>query len=74
LQLGDGYYLRSTAIPTFNLESGDYAVPFGLGAGKVVRVDKVVFNAFIEPQFTFLHDGIGQPALQIFSGINLQLF
>jgi hypothetical protein len=27
---------------------------------------------FVEPQFTFLHDGAGQPEFQIFAGLNLQ--
>ncbi|HKP58707.1 MAG TPA: hypothetical protein VJV78_18430 [Polyangiales bacterium] len=74
LQVGGGFYLRSTAIPTFNFVTGDYAVPFGVGVGKVMRVDKVVLNMFIEPQYTFLHDGIGQPEFQLFTGINLQIF
>ena len=74
LQVGAGFYLRSTGIPTFDLESGDYSVPFGVGAGKVVKIDDVVLNMFLEPQFTLLHHGRGQPALQLFSGINLQVF
>ena len=32
----------------------------------------IAFNMFIEPQFTILHDGVGQPALQIFAALNMQ--
>lgn len=71
-QLGGGTYLRSTGIWAFNLESGDYNVPFGLGIGKVVKVGNVVFNIFAEPQFTVLHEGVGQPEFQIFFGLNTQ--
>jgi hypothetical protein len=71
-QLGGGAYLRSTGIMVFNLQSGDYNVPFGLGVGMVSKVDTVVFNFFAEPQFTFLHEGIGQPGLQLFFGLNTQ--
>jgi hypothetical protein len=56
----------------FDLETGDYNVPFGLGAGRVTKVGSIVYNMFVEPQFTFLHDGIGQPAFQLFTGLNMQ--
>ena len=36
--------------------TGDYSVPFGLGAGKVFRSGRAVLNAFLEPQRTVLHD------------------
>jgi hypothetical protein len=31
-----------------------------------------VFNLFLEPQFAMALRGIGQPAVQIFAGINMQ--
>jgi len=71
-QLGRGYYLRSTAVWNFDLYKGTWNVPLGVGAGKVLRAGDAVFNIFIEPQFTVLHYGVGQPAFQIFSGINIQ--
>lgn len=71
-QLGKGTYLRSTGISQFNLESGAYNIPFGLGIGKVLKMDKLVFNIFAEPQFTALHYGAGQPLLQLFFGLNTQ--
>ena len=71
-QMGSGFYLRSTGIWAFNIETGDYNVPFGLGIGKVVKVGKTVFNIFAEPQYTILHNGIGQPEVQFFIGLNTQ--
>lgn len=73
-QLGKGAYLRSTALWNYNLEANAYNMPLGIGGGKVFKVDNVVFNMFLEPQFTFLHQGAGQPALQIFGGINCQFY
>jgi len=64
--------LRSTGIWSFNLENGDYNVPIGLGVGKVVKVNKIVFNIFAEPQFTVLAEGLGQPKFQTFVGFNTQ--
>jgi hypothetical protein len=71
-QLGGGTYLRTAPIWFFNLKNGDYNVPFGLGIGKVLKTERVVYNIFIEPQFTVLHSGVGQPAFQIFTGLNMQ--
>ena len=71
-QLGGGTYLRSTGIWGFDLESGDFAIPFGLGIGKVMKAGNVVYNMFLEPQFTFLHNGTGQPKVQLFAGLHLQ--
>ena len=71
-QLGKGTYLRSTGVWNFDLESGEYAVPIGFGIGHVLRAGGVVYNIFLEPQFTILHDGTGQPKIQLFAGLNLQ--
>jgi hypothetical protein len=30
------------------------------------------FILWLEPQFTILHDGTGQPKMQLFAGLNLQ--
>jgi hypothetical protein len=72
MQIGAGYYIRSTGLIQVNTETGDYSVPFGLGVGKVFRSGRAVLNAFLEPQWTVLHDGVGQPAFQLFAGLNLQ--
>lgn len=71
-QLGMGTYLRSTALWNFNIQAQGYNVPLGVGIGKVMKAGKSVFNLFLEPQFTVLHYGAGQPALQVFGGINSQ--
>jgi len=72
-QLGNGYYLRSAPIWYFDIEDPVYNVPFGLGIGKVVPTEKIVFNFFAEPQFAMAIRGTGQPAVQIFMGMNMQL-
>jgi hypothetical protein len=72
IQVGKGTYLRSAALWVFDLENSTYNVPLGFGIGKVVKSGRTVFNFLIEPQFTILHDGAGQPELQIFAGLNLQ--
>ena len=71
--LPDGWYLRSTAGLSFDLEQSQYVIPIGTGAGKVwlLHGGKTV-NIFAEPQWTVAHDGVGQPKFQVFAGINLQ--
>lgn len=73
-QVGGGFYLRSSGLWTRDFENNRTLIPFGVGAGKVFRMGKTVVNAFAEPQFTIYHKGDGQPAWQLFSGINLQWF
>ena len=72
VQLGKGLYVRSAAVMAFNLENGSYNVPVGLGIGQVVPAGKTVFNVFVEPQFTVLSHGPGQPVFQVFVGFNTQ--
>jgi hypothetical protein len=72
-QLGGGTYLRTAPIWFFDLKTGDYNVPFGFGVGKVIKTERIVYNIFLEPQFTMLHDGVGQPAFQVFAGFNTQI-
>lgn len=71
-QLGGGTYLRTAPIWAFNLKTGDYHVPFGFGIGQVMKLGRTVFNIFVEPQFTILHDGVGQPAFQLYTALNMQ--
>jgi hypothetical protein len=72
VQMGKGLYARSAAIMAFNLKDGSYNVPVGVGIGQVVPTRSAVFNVFVEPQFTVLSHGPGQPNLQIFVGFNTQ--
>jgi hypothetical protein len=71
-QIGGGTYVRSTGVWSFDLYSGNYNVPLGIGIGKVIKVGKVVFNIFAEPQFSVFGVGIGQPKVQTFFGFNSQ--
>jgi hypothetical protein len=43
-----------------------------LGIGQVVKVGGTVFNIFIEPQYSVLVKGQGQPNLQIYTAVNMQ--
>ncbi len=72
LQVGSGFYLRSTGIWSFDLEGGNYNIPLGLGAGKIVKVGSVILNIFAEPQFSVVSGGTGQPRVQTFIGFNTQ--
>lgn len=71
-QLGQGWYLRSTAVSTYDFETDNYAVPVGLGVGKVIKTEHAVVNMFVEPQYTVADDGPGQPKWGIFAGVNFQ--
>ncbi len=59
-------------IWAFDLENDRYHVPMGLGVGKVIPTEGIVYNCFIETQYTILHDGAGQPETQLFLGFNMQ--
>jgi hypothetical protein len=71
-QLGGGTYLRAAPIWIYNLENGDCSVPLGFGIGQVIKKGKIVYNIFVEPQFSVADDGPGQPAWQVLLGFNLQ--
>ena len=71
-QLGGSTYLRAAPIWVYNIENDDYSVPLGVGIGHVIKSEKVVYNLFIEPQFSVLDEGPGQPEWQIFCGFNMQ--
>ena len=72
-QLGKGWYLRGAPIWFYNFENGDFNIPLGLGAGKVIKSRKVVYNFFLEPQYIVASEGDGQPEWQLFFALNLQL-
>jgi hypothetical protein len=71
-QIGGGTYLRTAPIAVFNLEKGNYHVPFGFGIGKVMKIGGVVYNIFMEPQFSILTEGPGQPDFQLYTALNMQ--
>ncbi|WP_256985634.1 hypothetical protein [Bordetella genomosp. 1] len=68
--LPGGWYLRSTATWTFDLQHGQYYIPLGAGAGRAWRVGKTIVNAFVEPQWTVAHRGDGLPQFTVFAGLN----
>lgn len=72
VQLGKGTYMGMAPLWVFNIEDSTYNVPLGIRLGKVVKAGNTVFNMFIEPQFTILHKGVGQPEVQIFTALNMQ--
>lgn len=71
-QLGNGLYVRGAPIWAYNFETDNYHVPIGLGIGKIISAGNTVFNFFIEPQYTILDKGPGQPEFQIYTAINIQ--
>jgi hypothetical protein len=72
VQLGGGLYTGGAPIMVYNVETSSYHVPFGLRLGKVMPGPKVVYNVFVEPQWTILDRGPGQPEFQLYAAINLQ--
>jgi hypothetical protein len=72
VQLGQGWYMRSSAVWTYDVKSNDYNIPIGLGLGKVTKTNKTIINAFIEPQYSVASRGVGQSDWGIFAGVNFQ--
>lgn len=71
-QLGNGLHLRSSAVMSYNLETGDYTVPIGFGIGKVFKRKNIIHNIFIEPQISVADNGAGWARWQVFVGFNNQ--
>jgi hypothetical protein len=71
-QLGRGTYLRSSAVSMYNFENSTYTVPVGFGIGQVIPRAKVVFNAFVELQYSVADKGAGYAKWQIFFALNTQ--
>lgn len=71
-QLGKGTYLRGAPIWLFDIENDKINIPFGLGIGKVVKVNRILFNIFLESQFTIYNKGQNLPLFALFGAINMQ--
>jgi len=71
-QIGGGFTLKGTAVWMFDFSNGHYSMPIGFGVGKVMVSGKAIISMGLEPQFTFLHNGVGQPQFQLFAGLNIQ--
>lgn len=74
LQLTHGFYLRTAPIWIFDFKNNNHVMPLGLGAGKVIKSGKTVYNVFVEPQFSISTKGIAQPTTQIYGGLNMQFY
>jgi hypothetical protein len=71
-QIGGGFTLKGTAVWMFDFTNGHYAIPVGFGIGKVMVSGKAIISMGLEPQFTVLHYGTGQPEFQLFAGLTIQ--
>ena len=71
LKMPEGWYLRTSGIWTWNMETDDYAIPVGLGGGRARSVGSNVVSAFLEPQWTVAHKGDYQPELTFFAGVSV---
>lgn len=69
--LDQGWYVRSTAIWTFDLKNDTYYIPLGLGGGKVWKSGSNILNVFIEPQWTVERKGDALPQFTVFAGLNV---
>ncbi len=71
--LENGFYLRSSGITTIDFGRQRAVVPVGFGLGRVKRLeDGNVLNMYLEPQYSVVQSGIGQPSFQVFAGFNIQ--
>lgn len=71
--LPGGLYLRSSGIATVDFGRQTAVVPVGLGLGKVMQLnDGNLLNLYLEPQYSVVQSGLGQPSFQIFAGFNIQ--
>jgi hypothetical protein len=71
--LDHGYYLRSSAVMTYDTFSHTTVIPIGFGAGKVIQLDGgYTLNAYVEAQPSVYRAGVGAPLFQVFTGIKIQ--
>jgi hypothetical protein len=71
--LDHGFYLRSSAVMTYDTFGHTTVIPIGFGAGKVVQLDGgYTLNAYVEAQPSLYRAGVGAPVFQIFTGIKIQ--
>jgi hypothetical protein len=72
--LPQGYYLRSSAIITFDGATRTAVVPVGFGFGKVLNLaGGFTLNLYAEGQPSIYRTGVGAPNYQVFIGFSLQL-
>ncbi len=71
-QLGDGWYTGGAPIWSYNFKNDNYSVPVGIRLGKVFKKNKIVYNVFVEPQWSVSDRGSGLPEQQIYFAVNMQ--
>ncbi|EBS7636434.1 hypothetical protein CDR68_22270 [Salmonella enterica] len=72
-KMSGGWFLRSSAVWSYNVKNDDYMIPVGLGVGRAMVVNKHIINGFIEPQWTVAHEGDYQPQFTVYAGISIIL-
>ncbi|MDA8491524.1 hypothetical protein [Kluyvera sp. Awk 3] len=72
-KMSRGWFLRSTAIWSYNVKNDDYVIPLGLGGGRAILVGDYIVNSFIEPQWTVAHRGDYQPEFTLYAGFSIML-
>jgi hypothetical protein len=71
--LDHGYYLRSSAVVTYDTYHHTSVVPVGFGAGKVIQLDGgYTLNAYVEAQPSVYRPAVGAPLFRVFTGIKIQ--
>jgi hypothetical protein len=71
-QLGNGTYLRTSPIWVYDFEHDTYSVPISLGIGQVLPTQDIIYNVFVEPQYSIADKGDAYPQWQLFFGLNMQ--
>lgn len=71
--LANGWFLRSTATWTFDLNHNTHYIPLGAGVGKVWKSGGNIINAHLEPQWTVDHKGPGVPQFTLYAGLTITL-
>ena len=60
-------------LAEFNLEDQTKVIPVGLGLGRIWTFGQGNnINAYVEPQYSVLHDGAGVAIWQVYAGVNVQ--
>jgi hypothetical protein len=72
--LHSGWYLRSTAIMSFDTSTHTTTIPVGFGAGKVIQLSGgYTLNVYAEAQPSVYRSGTGAPNFQVYAGIKIRL-
>lgn len=72
-KMSGGWFLRSSAIWSYNVKNDDYAIPLGFGGGRAMVIGKHIINGFIEPQWTVAHRGDYQSEMTLYMGFSLMM-